>query len=82
MDIWYRQDTGREYLYSRLQAQETNIKVAPLDPEINGEDPTMPSKGFGADAKWGDITGDINNQQDLIDELNKLKEEIEKAIAG
>ena len=82
MDIWYRRDTGLEYLYSRMQSKETNVKASPLDTEIKGEDPTMPSKGADFYAKWGIISGDINTQHDLMRVISDTKRELEDLIEG
>lgn len=77
MDIWYRADTGFEYLYSRFNTTQSLYSGLPesLAP-VDGEDFTMPSTESIA-AAWGSITGDIQSQKDLIEYLEKFKEDIE-----
>lgn len=74
MEIWYRADTGLEYLYSRMQSLETNYDGLDVG-DVSGEDYTMPSKPL-AGGVWGSITGTIEDQKDLIAKLETLKEEI------
>lgn len=81
MEIFYRRDTGLEGLFSRLQSEESNIVVESItDTDIDGEDPSLPSQSLTG--MWGYISGDINEQEDLLLKLQSLKEEIEQEFVG
>lgn len=76
MDIWYRADTGFEYLYSRMESLESSYSGLPVfDEEVTGEDYTMPSTG-SLGGSWGDISGNIEDQTDLIQYLEDFKQDI------
>ncbi len=81
MNIYYRRDTGLEGFFSRMQSIENNVVVAPItDTEVKGDNPSMPATPL--QTGWGYITGDINNQLDLIEKLQTLKKEIEEELTG
>lgn len=81
MNIYYRCDTGLEGFFSRMQSVENSVEVQPItDPTVKGDDPTMPSQPITGG--WGYITGDIDNQKDLIEKLEKLKADIEAEVIG
>lgn len=81
MEIYYRRDTGLEGLFSRMQSEEEDIVVKPItDYDIDGDNPTLPSQPVAG--SWGYISGDINEQEDLIKKLQDLKIEIEQEFIG
>lgn len=78
MDYFYTSDYG-QYL-SRLQSTEDDIIIRPVEAdEAKTEDPNVYAP-MEVNTAWGNITGIIDNQLDLIERLQKLKEEIQQQL--
>ena len=78
MDYFYTSDYG-QYL-SRLQSTEDDIIIRPVEAdEAKTEDPNVYAP-MEVNTSWGNITGIIDNQLDLIERLQKLKEEIQQQL--
>ena len=72
MDYFYTSDYG-QYL-SRLQSTEDDIIIRPVEAdEAKTEDPNVYAP-MEVNTAWGNITGIIDNQLDLIERLKGKSE--------